>query len=145
MLTSVVCSGRFNEHMKNERPSTLLSGIFIWLLKYGSVVSGFLSLAIGLGLIMSSFVQFDVVNAILGEGSVELSEIAQERLENITRAIGVVFLALGFVLFIVKWLSSMILARNRYIDALENSIDDINKKAPGAAGDTTAEENTNTK
>ncbi len=131
--------------MKNERPSTLLSGIFIWLLKYGSVVSGFLSLAIGLGLIMSSFVQFDVVNAILGEGSVDLSEIAQERLENITRAIGVVFLALGFVLFVVKWLSSMILARNRYIDALENSIDDINKKASEVAGDTTAEENTNTK
>ncbi len=134
-----------SKELQAERPSTLTSGIFVWLLKYGSILLGIIALLVGLGFIMASFGLFDVVAWFTAAEVADVSDVARAQFETIARKAGLIIMLMSPSFFVISWLSTMILARNRYINAVEKEIEEDHRPSQRDVSNTTAADNVNYK
>lgn len=116
-------------NVEMQRPSTLRSGIFFWTLKYLALIIGVLFLVLGFGLVIAGPALIFGMDLFPTEALQDLEGSAQHELKIILRAYGIIALLIAPFFFVIKWLSEMILARNRYIDAVEVAIEAAKPKS----------------
>lgn len=112
------------EHKETlERPSTLLSGMLLWLLQYGSALLAFLFFAVGIGFVIMAFIQMPLIN-FFSVGAIEdVNDFSQTIIRRLSLTIGITFILISPLMLLVKYLSKLARTRNNYIEALEAKID----------------------
>lgn len=121
-----------------ERPSTLLSGMLLWLLQYGSAIFAFLFFAVGVGFVVMSFIQMPLIKFFTGGQSIELEGASKMLTERLTITIGVAFVLIALLFAFIKYLSSLSRTRNNYIEALEKKLEQAGKELEQAKKATAA-------
>lgn len=132
-----------SKELQQQRPSTLTSGIFVWMLKYGSILFGIITLLVGLGFILASLGLFDIVAWFTATEVSDISDAAQSQFETIARKAGIIIILMAPAFFVISWLSSMILDRNRYINAMEKEIEEDHRPEQRDTSGTSAQDNVN--
>lgn len=119
--------------------------MFFWTLKHLSFVLGILCLILGLGLILAGPALIFGMDFFDTEALQELKGDAMDELKMVLRAYGIIAVLVAPFFFVIRWLSELILERNRYIDAVEVAIEEARPKDLDDDSDTSAKDAVNYK
>lgn len=96
-------------------PSIIRNSAVVIIIRFTTLIIGFISLAAGAGLMISSMMQQEIVDVIFIDAVFQYSGPEAAQIERISHIMGAGFIVLGLLLIIMSWLTKMILRRNLFI------------------------------
>lgn len=99
----------------SNAPRILRNSTFVIIVRVSTSILGFVAFVTGLGLLISSAMQTEMVDIIFIDAVFEYNDPNAAQIERISALIGSGLMRFGLLLLLISLLTKMILKRNRFI------------------------------